>query len=585
MPDRSRPSADQVLAALSAPARSNGKPSPAAAELPHRATAPTPNRPQDEGSIKETVESILVAFVLAFIFRAFVVEAFVIPTGSMAPTLLGAHMRFTCKDCGYPFDVNFTGRLVGDDVEIPNIARNSVYALNCPNCGLKVPRQNPRDPNDENDATAPPVHYGDRILVLKYAYLLSKPGRWDVVVFKTPDRSGDEREQVVPPYTVNYIKRLVGRPGESLYVLDGDVYVGMADADLKDYQVQAKPRAAQEALWRVVYDNDYQPSRPDWRTPWVETAPGSGWKAGAPGNPDSGVTPARVLRFENANGAGVLQFQPEANAGNQPLTDWLAYAATKFAGSGDSYDGRGLVARNHVSDLKLSLFYERHVGDGPLRLQLSKLEQTFTAELTPGKVRLLRERDGAGVPEELGSASLPAGSGHALHVEFMNVDYRVTVRVDGRDVIQTTPQQYHPDLPFLLQAWERDQMLPKPQVRIGAENQSCDLAHLSLWRDVYYTNRDESYSSGPRWGIPSRPIKLGPDEYWVLGDNSLMSGDGRYWGLPVELPEEGLHAQPGVVPGRFLLGKAFFVYWPAGYRLSPGSPGMVPNFGDMRFIH
>jgi signal peptidase I len=584
MPDRSRPSADQVLAALSAPAGSNGHP-PAAADVPHRTTGPAPARRQEEGSIKETVESILVAFVLAFIFRAFVVEAFVIPTGSMAPTLLGAHMRFTCQDCGYRFDVNYTGRTIGDDVEIPTIARNSTYALNCPNCGLKVPRQNGRDPEDENDATAPPVHYGDRILVLKYAYLLSQPRRWDVVVFKTPDRAEDERRQVVPPYTINYIKRLVGRPGESIYVLDGDVYVGSADADLKDYQVQPKPRPAQEALWRVVYDNDYQPSRPDWHEPWAEVTPGSGWKAGAPGNPDSGVMPARVLRFENASGAGVLQFQPEGNAGNQPLTDWLAYAATKHAGSGDSYDSRGLVARNNVSDLKLSLFYERHAGDGPLRLQLSKLEQTFTAEFTPGRVRLLRERDGGGGPEELASAALPAGSSHPLHVEFMNVDYRVTVRVDGRDLIQTTPPQYHPDMAFLLQAWERDQMLPKPQVRIGAERQSCDLAHVSLWRDVYYTNRDESFASELKWGIPSRPIKLGPDEYWVLGDNSLMSGDGRYWGQWVDLPGEGLHTQPGVVPGRFLLGKAFFVYWPAGYRLSPGSPGMVPNFGDMRFIH
>src|SRR5690349_15745307 len=61
----------------------------------------------DDGSIKETIEAILVAFILAFIFRGFVVEAFVIPTGSMAPTLLGAHMRFVCDDCGYQFDVNY----------------------------------------------------------------------------------------------------------------------------------------------------------------------------------------------------------------------------------------------------------------------------------------------------------------------------------------------------------------------------------------------------------------------------------------------------------------------------------------------
>src|SRR5215203_2389406 len=77
-----------------------------------------PARPHPEGNIKDTVESILVAFILAFIFRAFVVEAFVIPTGSMAPTLLGAHARFTCKDCGYQFETNYsTGG--ADDQDIP----------------------------------------------------------------------------------------------------------------------------------------------------------------------------------------------------------------------------------------------------------------------------------------------------------------------------------------------------------------------------------------------------------------------------------------------------------------------------------
>src|SRR5437762_449193 len=75
------------------------------------------------GGVKDTVESIIVAFILAFIFRAFVVEAFVIPTGSMAPTLLGAHMRFKCPDCGYDFTVNYsTPRSDGDDITIPRYA-------------------------------------------------------------------------------------------------------------------------------------------------------------------------------------------------------------------------------------------------------------------------------------------------------------------------------------------------------------------------------------------------------------------------------------------------------------------------------
>ena len=53
-------------------------------------------------AIRETIESIVVAFVLAFLFRTFEAEAFVIPTGSMAPTLMGKHKDLTCPECGYP---------------------------------------------------------------------------------------------------------------------------------------------------------------------------------------------------------------------------------------------------------------------------------------------------------------------------------------------------------------------------------------------------------------------------------------------------------------------------------------------------
>src|SRR4051812_22842120 len=99
------------------------------------------------GGVKDTVESIIIAFILAFIFRAFVVEAFVIPTGSMAPTLLGAHMRFRCEDCGYDFTVNYQGMESGDDVIIPSSAGpNKVFAIFCPNCGFRLPRLTPDDP-------------------------------------------------------------------------------------------------------------------------------------------------------------------------------------------------------------------------------------------------------------------------------------------------------------------------------------------------------------------------------------------------------------------------------------------------------
>jgi hypothetical protein len=83
-----------------------------------------------------------------------------------------------------------------------------------------------------------------------------------------------------------------------------------------------------------------------------------------------------------------------------------------------------------------------------------------------------------------------------------------------------------------------------------------------------------------RYGL----IRLGPDEYFTLGDNSIMSLDGRGWTAPINLPDEHLFVDAGRVPDRFLIGKAFFVYWPAGFRAFQGFPQLIPNFGEMRSI-
>jgi hypothetical protein len=210
---------------------------------------------------------------------------------------------------------------------------------------------------------------------------------------------------------------------------------------------------------------------------------------------------------------------------------------------------------------------------------------------------------------------LPASTSGPLHVEFSNVDYRVTLRINGRDYLQTTPDQYHPDIPHLihrLNEWRnnwtprRDPMAMQallddnpfglPSIEITGAKQKCGIAHLSLWRDVYYTPWSPS-SGGIRplvWGNPSGtagdngPVTLGKDEYFVLGDNSALSEDARFWSeplLPEMLTNEDLVSEAGRVPGRFLLGKAFFVYWPAGYRAAESMPAFVPDFGDMRFIH
>ena len=61
---------------------------------------------QSSRNIRETIESIVIAFVLAFLFRTFEAEAFVIPTGSMAPTLQGMHKDVDCPECGYRYQAS-----------------------------------------------------------------------------------------------------------------------------------------------------------------------------------------------------------------------------------------------------------------------------------------------------------------------------------------------------------------------------------------------------------------------------------------------------------------------------------------------
>ena len=51
---------------------------------------------------------------------------------------------------------------------------------------------------------------------------------------------------------------------------------------------------------------------------------------------------------------------------------------------------------------------------------------------------------------------------------------------------------------------------------------------------------------------------------------------------------QGTHGPEGVptgfIPRKLMVGRAFFVYFPAPYSLKRESYPIIPNFGDLRFI-
>ena len=70
----------------------------------------------------------------------------------------------------------------------------------------------------------------DRIFAFRLAYLFEDPQRGDIVVFPFPD---DEK--------VNYLKRIIGLPGDTVEIKDGKVYINNSKKPLKEDYLKETP--------------------------------------------------------------------------------------------------------------------------------------------------------------------------------------------------------------------------------------------------------------------------------------------------------------------------------------------------------
>ena len=429
--------------------------------------------------VKETLESIVVAFVLAFVFRAFIVEAFVIPTGSMATTLYGEQLTYTCSNCGYEYAFGVQAGSASDSATRPR----------CPNCTAS-PTKREYDRLRKSRSNS-----GDRILVHKWPLDIGGewlgPERWDVTVFKDP-RDG----------TTNFIKRLVGLPGEVLEIIDGDVYAVSIDElekglvkrldDLRKevYQcrkrpseasrddlvrkyrslnrellllpegsllrIQRKSPRAQESLWINVYNHDFLPNPAKRLVGWEPVGVGDvAWD-----------TSNRRMTFDPPDDETprYIQFH------GKPIDDFSVYNA----------DPRSTPPPRLVGDLRLRFNWLPKSDHGRLTLETNRNRDKFTAAISvDGTVGLEMHRSEEPTDGEQEHWA-PRGDprirklerflpDRMVKIEFVNVDYRVSIIVDGEEVIASEYDPRPDDLNrFIAQVTGEQRDPPRPGERRGA---------------------------------------------------------------------------------------------------------------------
>ena len=560
---------------------------------------------------RETVESLVIAFTLALLFRAFEAEAFVIPTGSMAPTLMGRHKDLDCSECEFNFqagasreeddqshtfrtelgrvnrEIQRLRRLADDssagvqqrdvaeqqitDLESPGgklsmlqmqLADKMIASTTCPNCGNVMKLIEGEGPSVTYDARYPSSN-GDRILVDKFGYDFREPNRWDVIVFKYPEGAN-----------TNYIKRLVGLPNELVSIVGGDIWTSR---DGQPATIARKPPHVMQAMLQVVHDSNFPASlmqTEGWPSAWTDWADTSLWQSEKNRRQFTATCSAgqsarlRYQRFKpTSDDWKEVRLGTGVRKGVKPdlIKDFQAYNAISQGG-------------HWVGDLAVECTLESRSESGRVVFDLvdGGQQHSCSIDLADGTATL---KAAVGVTAV---TSTPIRGKGSWEVMFTNVDDELRLFVDSKLMPTSTPVAWSSEITKestrepVLEVVEPGSAVLTDLAPVGitvkAEDEPVAVAvsSIKILRDIFYIG---AVGFGRRGEIRDEPIlefPLESDQFFVLGDNSAASKDGRLW-MDVHYVER-----------RLLLGRAISIVWPHMVPASRHVTVTLPILGELR---
>ena len=381
-------------------------------------------------------------------------------------------------------------------------AGNAAYRLyrgaHCLNCGLTG-----------LDMHAAAEARGDQLLVNRSVFAFRAPRRWEMVVFRL--------------FGITFVKRLIGLPDELVELCDGDVFI--------NDELERKTLAQARTLCIPVFDNDFQPEPGGWQERWEVAADHSG------PHPLAGAE----LRLDGE--ASTERYQTVTYRHYQLDTKQCEPIRDEYGYNG----GERTPALAH--DFLMTGSLEVGRGEGAVLLGITDGKDRLVAEVPVGRAGEARLSRADARPPQSGDGTALVQAARGVHlkpgqpyrVELAFVDRRVTLALDGTPVLGPV------DLP----AVSGRPGVTRPVV-LGVRGVRLVVRNFRLARDIHYT------SAGRNAG-PGQAVRLGHDQYFVLGDNSPNSQDSRFW------------PDGGAVPAGSLLGKPFVVHLPG--RVTGGDAG------------
>ncbi|MCG8689022.1 MAG: S26 family signal peptidase, partial [Desulfobacterales bacterium] len=205
------------------------------------------------------------------------------------------------------------------------------------------------------------------------------------------------------------------------------------------------------------------------------------------------------------------------------------------------------------SDLMLECYVAPLQASDTVGARIRKYGTTYQGLVEHSGRMVIQQITPDGVTTELSSQTMNVTTSQLQRLQFAVVDRRVILSY-GQETLLSDLASTRNGLTI--------QRKTEPKLSILGSGH-CRLSHIKMYRDIHYTSH--SRHSTKKRAVEGHPFQLYEDQFFVLGDNSPHSEDGRWWGNPAVASRGHTPPRTGIVPRHYLVGKALLVYWPSGY--------------------